>query len=150
MIGKAKNPRAFKKVKIPLDYANSKNAWMTELMFKNWFEKSFVKQVKRYLRENNLSTKALLPVDNATCHPKLLADIDKNICVMFLPPNCTAGIQPMDQNVIRILNMNYRKSCLSIFFIQFNKFNGYFKKLFFEKRGLSGIKCLGYCGRRRP
>lgn len=68
-------------MKIPLDYANSKNAWMTELMFKNWFEKSFVKQVKRYLRENNLSTKALLPVDNATCHPKLLADIDKNIRV---------------------------------------------------------------------
>lgn len=38
------------------------------------------------------------------------------IFVMFLPPNCTAGIQPMDQNVIRILNMNYRKSFVSIFF----------------------------------
>lgn len=31
---------------------------------------------------------------------------------MFLPPNCTALIQPMDQNAIRILKLNYRKRFL--------------------------------------
>lgn len=114
MIGKAKNPRAFKKVNLPLGYSHTKNAWMTEQIFKNWFENSFVKEVKRYLKEKNLPAKAILLLDNATCHPQSLSDVDKDIYVMFLPPNCTALIQPMDQNAIRILKTNYRKSFLSL------------------------------------
>ena len=31
---------------------------------------------------------------------------------MFFPPNCTALMQSMDQNAIRILKLNYRKSIL--------------------------------------
>lgn len=45
IIGKAKNPRALKNVKIPVEYASSKNAWMNAFVFRNWFHNSFVKGV---------------------------------------------------------------------------------------------------------
>lgn len=45
VIGKAKNPRAFRNFSLPVDYNNSKSAWMTESIFKTWFHHSFVPQV---------------------------------------------------------------------------------------------------------
>lgn len=45
VIGKSKNPRCFKGFNNPLLYANSKAAWMTRLIFKEWFHKDFVKEV---------------------------------------------------------------------------------------------------------
>lgn len=45
LIGKAQNPRSFKNKVLPLDYAHSKNAWMTSLLFKNWFHEKFVPEV---------------------------------------------------------------------------------------------------------
>lgn len=45
IIGKSRQPRCFKGFENPLDYNNSRNAWMTLNIFKNWFHTSFVKQV---------------------------------------------------------------------------------------------------------
>lgn len=45
VIGKAKNPRCFKKFICPADYFNSKSSWMTQFIFKDWFFHSFVPQV---------------------------------------------------------------------------------------------------------
>lgn len=45
VIGKAKKPRCFKGFKNPLPYANSKNAWMTRAIFREWFFDHFVKEV---------------------------------------------------------------------------------------------------------
>lgn len=45
VIGKAKNPRAFKNFNSPLPYKNSKNAWMTSDIFKHWFFNHFVPEV---------------------------------------------------------------------------------------------------------
>lgn len=72
-------------------------------------------QVKGFLRAENLPEKALLLIDNAPCHPKdgELMSSDGQISVMCLPPNCTALIQPMDQNVIRLTKLNYKTSLLS-------------------------------------
>lgn len=71
--------------------------------------------MKEFLRGKNLPEKALLLIDNAPCHPKdgELKSNDGEITVMCLPPNCTALIQPMDQNVIRLTKLNYKKSLLS-------------------------------------
>lgn len=44
-IGKAKNPRCFKNFRPPMTYTNSKTAWMTKEIFKNWFHSEFVPQV---------------------------------------------------------------------------------------------------------
>lgn len=45
VIGKAKHPRCFKNFNNPLVYRNTKNAWMTAELFKNWFFQQFVPEV---------------------------------------------------------------------------------------------------------
>lgn len=55
-------------------------------------------------------------MDNAPSHPdasQLVSD-DGRIVVMYMPPNVTALIQPMDQNVIRITKLHYRSSLLAM------------------------------------
>lgn len=114
VIGKAKNPRAFKNATLPVEYTNSSNAWMTSQIFKEWFQHSFVKQVKLFLNNQNLPEKALLLIDNAPSHCKEdLVSENGEIFTVFLPPNCTALIQPMDQNAIRLTKLHYRKSLLA-------------------------------------
>lgn len=114
VIGKSKTPRCFKNQQPPVQYFSSKNAWMTSWIFEEWFMKSFVPQVKAYQTEKNLPFKALLLVDNAKCHCSGgLTSEDGFYKMMFLPPNCTSLIQPMDQNAIRITKMFYKKNLLS-------------------------------------
>lgn len=59
--------------------------------------------------------KALLLLDNAPSHPNEndLRTDDGAICVMYMPPNVTPLIQPMDQNVIRLTKLHYRKNLLT-------------------------------------
>lgn len=45
LIGKAKSPRCFKDFYNPCIYKNTKNAWMTQEIFKEWFFKHFVSEV---------------------------------------------------------------------------------------------------------
>lgn len=54
-------------------------------------------------------------LDNATCHSSkdVLTSDDGLISVFFLPPNVTSLIQPMDQNVLNLLKLYYRKNLLS-------------------------------------
>lgn len=114
VIGKSTNPRAFKNCAIPVEYHATKNAWMTSALFVKWFRESFVEQVRTFQKHNNMSGKALLLIDNAPSHAtetQLISD-DGNILTMFLPPNCTPLIQPMDQNAIRLTKIYYRKSLL--------------------------------------
>lgn len=115
VIGKAKNPRAFKNVQLPVEYRSSSNAWMTTTIFQDWFHSSFIRQVRRFLKSEALPEKAILIVDNATSHgnDEALMSDDRQIITFFLPPNCTALIQPLDQNAIRLTKLFYRKSLLA-------------------------------------
>lgn len=65
-----------------------------------------------------MPVKALLLLDNAPSHPdeKELRSDDGSIVAMYMPPNVTALIQPMDQNPIRITKLYYRNSLLSTVF----------------------------------
>lgn len=112
VIGKSRNPRSFKR-QPPVEYYSSKNAWMTSNIFLEWFQTSFVRQVKLYQAANNLPEKAILIIDNARCHTsaELLSECG-NYRTIFLPPNCTSLIQPMDQNAIRLTKMHYKKGLL--------------------------------------
>ncbi|XP_039954172.1 jerky protein homolog-like [Bactrocera tryoni] len=115
VIGKAKNPRSFKNFDSPVDYNCSKPSWMTAAIFKHWFHHSFVPQVRKFLKDQGLPNKALLLIDNAPSHPpenKLRSD-DELITAMFMPPNVTPLIQPMDQNAIRLTKLFYRNSLLA-------------------------------------
>lgn len=53
-------------------------------------------------------------MDNAPSHlPAEELNIDEHITVMYMPPNVTPLIQPMDQNAIRLTKLFYRKNLLS-------------------------------------
>lgn len=119
VIGKAKRPRSFKGtdvLNLPVDYFNQKGAWMDRAIFKEWFDKKFVPQVKTHLQSLGLPQKAVLLLDNAPSHPPelTLKSSDGQIFVKYLPPNVTALIQPMDQGVIATMKRHYRSGLLQI------------------------------------
>ncbi|XP_063293602.1 tigger transposable element-derived protein 1-like [Pelobates fuscus] len=105
----SENPRAFKKHKVNKEqlsvlWQSNPKAWVTRLLFVKWVNEVFGPAVKKYLVDNNLTLKAMLLMGNAPAHPPgleedLLEDFNF-IKVMFLPPNTTPLLQPMDQQVI--------------------------------------------------
>lgn len=100
-IHKSLNPRAFKKAdkeKFPVFWRANKKAWMTAALFREWFDDMFVPEVEEYLKKKNLSFKVLLLVDNVSSHPEDLHH--PNVKIVFLPPNTTSLIQPLDQGII--------------------------------------------------
>ncbi|CAB3232818.1 unnamed protein product [Arctia plantaginis] len=95
LIGKSRNPRAFKNVKkLPLFYKSQPKAWMTAALF--------------------TECKVLLIVDNAPTHPtaELLERENGQFKTTFLPPNVTSLLQPMDQSVIETMKRHYRRQLL--------------------------------------
>lgn len=115
VVGKSKKPRAFKSLRLPVCYRAQKNAWVTKDLFLDWFKTEFVPAVRLHLLSVNLPPQAMLLLDNCPGHPSAdeLVSEDGNIFAMFLPPNVTACIQPMDQNVIQNVKLTYRKSLLT-------------------------------------
>lgn len=115
MIGKPAKPRCFKNVNmsaLPLIYTNQNNAWMNREIFKNWFLNTFVPECKGYLIEKGLPSKAILTMDNASSHPSAEELECDGIRALFLPPNVTSLIQPMDQGVLECLKKKYRRRLL--------------------------------------
>lgn len=102
VIGKSQRPRCFKNVRhLPVDYESNRRAWMTAEIFTKW-----VRAWDRELTKKN--KKILLLVDNCPAHPHI-ADL-KRITLVFLPPNTTSVLQPMDQGIIRALKAHFRKN----------------------------------------
>ena len=123
LIGKSKRPRCFKGINmklLPLKYSGQKSAWMTSALFHDWYHNTFVPYVREKLAALGLECKALLVLDNCSAHPdeKELVSDDGHIKVMFLPPNVTSLIQPMDQGVLKCLKLLYRKKLLSRLLIE--------------------------------
>ena len=74
---------------------------MSTFLFFDRFKKHFISEIKEFLTPVNRPLKALLILDNAASHPKTgEMNFDPNFKVMYSPPNCTAILQPIDQNLI--------------------------------------------------
>ena len=56
--------------------------------------------------------KKLMLVDNCPAHPKV--ERLQSIELVFLLPNCTSVLQPMDQGIIRLFKLHYRKQSLKM------------------------------------
>ncbi|GBM22811.1 Tigger transposable element-derived protein 1 [Araneus ventricosus] len=114
----SENPRAFKshkilKEKLQVMWRANPKAWVTRQFFVQWVNLFFGPSVKKYLQENNLPMQALLVLDNAPAHPPNL-EVDileefKFIKVLYLLPNTTPILQPMDQQVISNFKKLYSK-----------------------------------------
>lgn len=116
VIGKSKKPRAFKNINLsslPVYYRNQKSAWMGCDLFKSWFFDEFVPSVEKFMKEKSLPVRALLLLDNAPSHPSEENLVKGDIKAIFLPPNVTSLIQPMDQGVIEWLKRRYRRKYIS-------------------------------------
>ncbi|GFS60676.1 tigger transposable element-derived protein 1 [Nephila pilipes] len=123
----SENPRAFKAYKVMKEKlqvlwrANSK-AWVTRQFFIEWINIVFGPSVKKYLFDNGLPLKCVLLLDNAPAHPPVLVDdlLDefKFIKIVYLPPNTTSTLQPMDQQVIsnfkKLFTKHLFKRCFEV------------------------------------
>lgn len=99
VIGKSKKPTCFGQF-VPVRYRHNKKAWMTRELFGEWL-KEFDDDMQAKKR------KILLILDNCSAHhlyPKLQA-----IEILFLPPNATARLQPLDMGIIQNFKVIYRR-----------------------------------------
>ena len=108
VIWKAEKPRCFKSVdmpKLPVQYFSQPNAWMTgEILDKVLTRLNH--------RLSSCSRSIVLLMDNAGCHPHDLKEKYSNIRIVFLPPNTTSQIQPLDLGIIQNFKIHYRKLLL--------------------------------------
>ena len=116
LIGKSAKPRCFKSVNmdaLPVIYKSQRNTWINSEIFAEWFSKEFVPAVKRHQCLQNIrSSKALLLIDNCSARPDELSRRDGYVKCMFLPPNTTSLIQPMDQGVLQAMTNRYKRKLL--------------------------------------
>jgi hypothetical protein len=102
VIGKSARPRCFPKnlKSLPVKYHSNRKAWMTGDLFQQ-----IIERFNREMKSQNRSV--LLFIDNCSAHPSTLKF--SNVKIIFLPPNTTSALQPMDQGVIRSLKAAYRR-----------------------------------------
>lgn len=116
-IHKSARPRCFKHMDmntLPVHYFSQSKAWMTSKLFEKWFHDMFVPHVKKFCEDKSIEYKILLLVDNAPAHPsiEILQSRDGKVKTMFLPPNTTSVLQPMDQGILETLKKHYKKQLL--------------------------------------
>ncbi|XP_030435481.1 tigger transposable element-derived protein 1-like [Gopherus evgoodei] len=113
LVYRSENPRAFQgysKAFLPVVWKSHPNVWVNKNIFEDWFNYHFVPSVRDYCSKNNLAFKTLLILDNAPGHPPSLDDMHLDIQVVFLPPNTTSLLQPMDQGFITSFKAHYLRS----------------------------------------
>lgn len=101
VIGKSKKPRCFNKIdidKLPVIWKSNRKAWMTSDIMEEWL-------IRLNKKMSMQKRKILLFLDNATSHPNLNLS---NVKLVFLPPNTTSHIQPLDQGIINSFKVHYR------------------------------------------
>lgn len=101
VIGHSKNPRCFKDFDIEryVTYRANTKAWMTSVIFLEFLHFFNTEMIKKGIH-------AKLLVDNAPSH-----NIDKkfsHVELIYLPPNMTSRLQPMDAGIIRSMKCRYR------------------------------------------
>ena len=125
VIDKSKKPRCFKNVKrIPCRYRTQKKSWMTGVLFEEW-----VRKLDSSFRAK--SRKVALLIDNCPRHPEIKNLT--NINIIFLPPNTTSVLQPMDQGVVEASKpITERKSF--VFVLKQWRATNRFQRLLFSKQ----------------
>ena len=108
VIWKSANPRCFRgfnKSQLPVHYYDQSNAWMSGDILDTYLT-SFNSKLRLEKRT------ILLLMDNAGCHPEHLKGKYSNIKIVFLPPNTTSKLQPLDLGVIANFKTHYRRFLL--------------------------------------
>ncbi|XP_044589588.1 jerky protein homolog-like [Cotesia glomerata] len=134
VIGRSAQPRCLRGIKnVPVHYTNQENSWMTCEIMKTWYTETFLPEIKKKHRiDENPETKIVLIMDNAACHPPAeeLNKLCESCTIIFLPPNTTSLMQPLEQGIIEKFKRRYRNDLIEkIVFHEKNNAenNDYFK-----------------------
>ena len=100
LIGYAKNS-------LPVYWYSNSTGWITGDIFQSYVKDQLENELKEYCRSQGLPFKILMLLDNAPAHPQALLDLHEDINFVYLPPNTTSLIQPMDQSIIRMLKTHF-------------------------------------------
>ena len=120
IIGKSENPRQIKTVRnLDFQYYFNQTAWMTEIIFFDYFQKLNVKMIKE-------KQSIVMFIDNCRAHPVNLSF--SNVKIIFLPENTTSVLQPMDAGIIKCFKGYYRTRAAR-FLIKWNEQNQFGDKL---------------------
>ncbi|CAL4178221.1 unnamed protein product [Meganyctiphanes norvegica] len=100
VIGKYKNPRAFKNRRHMLrcTYQWNDKSWMRSDLFTQWL-------IKWNCKLSMQGRRIALVLENAPCHPNIALS---NIELVFLLPNTTSHSQPLDQGILANFKSHYR------------------------------------------
>lgn len=107
------NPHVFKHINkhtLPVYYCSNPKTWMTRALFEDLFMNCFIPQALEYCVERGIPFKILLIMDSAPDHLPYLNDLHPDVTVVFMPPNTTTIIQPMDQGTISAFKARYLKT----------------------------------------
>nr|XP_037280134.1 LOW QUALITY PROTEIN: tigger transposable element-derived protein 6-like [Rhipicephalus microplus] len=99
VIGKSKKPRCFQGY-VPVRYRHNAKAWMTCDLFVEWlreFDQDMLKQDRR----------VLLVVENCSTY-HVQASLTRAVTLLFLPPNTTSKVQPLELGIICAFKSYYR------------------------------------------
>lgn len=115
IIGKSSKPQCFKNVNIknlPIKYCSNPKAWMLTTVFQDWIQEFNNVIIQKYNGQH-----VLLLLDNCPSH-KIGGLALSHVDVLFLPPNTTSKLQPMDAGIIMSFKRHYRRhhvKCVLIF-----------------------------------
>ncbi|KAH7934245.1 hypothetical protein HPB49_023693 [Dermacentor silvarum] len=87
-VRKSDKPRSFRSY-VPVRYRHQRKAWMTHELFAEWLV-GFNQDMKH-------NAKVLLVLDNCLAHHVQLSLTE--VTILFLPPNATSKIQPLDMGI---------------------------------------------------
>ena len=102
-VNRSMKPRCFKHMdmsSLPVDYFTQNKSWVDRRVFRDWFQNKFMPRVKRFCSGKGIPFKILLLLDNAPGHPDAIEMSNENVEIVFLPPNTTSIIQPMNQGCL--------------------------------------------------
>ncbi|GFG29801.1 hypothetical protein Cfor_00232 [Coptotermes formosanus] len=112
MVYHSANPRALKgcvKHNLPVHFYSNAKGWVTGPLFSDYLTSKLEGELQEYCAKENLAFKILLIVDDAPGHPTTVQGLCEHIKVVFIPPNTSSLIQPMDQGVIATFKAYYLK-----------------------------------------
>ncbi len=112
VIHTAVQPRCLKGYKLPVEWRANESAWMTSTLFREWVKKFNLEVGQRMIAEGRDGKLAALLMDNVSTHLTVLsmpANDRCNLVPMFLPPNTTSELQPMDAGIIAAWKAHVRQ-----------------------------------------
>ncbi|XP_070600019.1 tigger transposable element-derived protein 1-like [Erythrolamprus reginae] len=95
------------KTALPVYYGSDPKAWITPQLFDDWFVKCFLPQVKEYCWQKGIPFRILLLLSKSPGHPPDVDSLHPYVKVVYLPPNTSMLLQPMNQGAIATFKTYY-------------------------------------------